>query len=62
MAELEAKQCEILEQLAALKQQISTLKKDLLIQNEPTSKRTPTVTVCPRVVSNVSSICLLMSA
>ncbi|ENN75454.1 hypothetical protein YQE_08004, partial [Dendroctonus ponderosae] len=56
MAELEAKQCEILEQLAALKQQISTLKKDLLIQNEPASKRTPTVAVCPRVVPNIKAL------
>lgn len=54
MAELEAKQGDILKQLAKLKEQIYTLKCDLNIQNDSSSKEIHT-TQYPRPVPKVSS-------
>lgn len=53
MAELEAKQGDILKQLAKLKEQIYTLKCDLNIQNDSSSKEIHTAQ-SPRLVQQVS--------
>ncbi|CAG9760861.1 unnamed protein product [Ceutorhynchus assimilis] len=54
MAELEAKQHNILEQLAELKKQISSLRQNLSIQSDENSKNTIPVMQCIKPISNAN--------
>lgn len=54
MAELEARQTNILAQLAQLKQQISSLKQDLSLQNGPENKKSPKKSVVLKKTPTVS--------
>ncbi|KAF7271635.1 aaRS-interacting multifunctional protein 2 isoform X2 [Rhynchophorus ferrugineus] len=64
MAELEAKQNEILEQLAQLKKQIYSLKCDLNIQSGSTIKEAPVVNQCSKRKIKINNIpeCLVIHA